>query len=321
MKLLFVGDPHAQVNDLEDCQKLFNYVMKVAQETGAVVFFSGDLYNDHSIVHLEVQKFWRDNFDRLKYKGIETIVIAGNHDISGNKASEACALLAHSEQAEVILNPFVYYDILFSPFTRDDNAFVKACKDHPEVKTVICHATFLGAQFDNGFKVFNGINPNDIPQELVISGHHHTPHSFGKVKYYGSPRWRTLSDANVDRAIWLLEFDNGQLVKETSFSTNNVCRKIWHFEDSEKNPVDIVFNSKDKYFIDIKGSRKWVDSRKSLYEGNAKIRTFVTDKAKTKIKESDGIDIAFSKWTSNFNATRGTDTNILQKLAGERLGR
>jgi hypothetical protein len=90
--------------------------------------------------------------------------------------------------------------ILFVPYVHDPAEFVQICQQYPEAKTVVCHQTFAGSYFENGFLTPDGVEPNLLPQEQVISGHVHSPQRIGKVWYPGAPRWRTVSDANTERA-------------------------------------------------------------------------------------------------------------------------
>jgi hypothetical protein len=42
---------------------------------------------------------------------------------------------------------------------------------------VVCHATFNGARYENGFYAKEALDPDAVPQKRIISGHIHTPAS------------------------------------------------------------------------------------------------------------------------------------------------
>ena len=129
--------------------------------------------------------------------------------------------------------------------------------------TVVCHQTFAGSDYGNGFYAKDGINPDLIPQKKIIGGHIHSGQEFGKVFYVGSPRWRTLTDANQDRAIWLIEFDGeGNLLNKTPFSTNGVCRRVFAATLTPDNPQIPDMQVKDRYRITVKGPVDFVEAKR-----------------------------------------------------------
>lgn len=323
-RFLWVGDPHAEAQDLADCQALADYVVGLAVEHDATVILAGDLYDTHAIIHADVQLFWWDFFQALRQHEVSVIVIKGNHDQPGVVGSRATALLAHVKQATCVLyGPKVLgSNLLFCPYASGDQLLAWS-QEHPECRTLFCHQTFDGSVYDNGFFAGDGVDPNLIKQKLVISGHIHTPQHFGKVWYPGAPRWRTLSDANVNRAVWLLEFsDEGDLVKKTSFDTGVVCRRIIFEEDSPTDPIDLVKvpAAKDEWHVTIKGPAAFVEERLPLFEGRARIRTVRTDaRAVVRVRESEGVAVAFNKFLDGFEPRRGTSKDVLRDLAQDRI--
>jgi hypothetical protein len=206
------------------------------------------------------------------------------------------------------------------PYQADRGQFVELARSLPS-RTLICHQTFAGARYENGFYTEDGVDPALLPQGLVLSGHIHSPQTFGKVTYLGAPRWRTLSDADVERAIWLLEFDDrGQLVSKTPFSTGEVCRQIKYRLDTPQDPVPLPLDQRHDWRIDVRGPAAWVEVRKAqLAVAGVKLRTFKTDVALPKVKESEGVGHAFRKYLQGYSPKHGTDLDRLEEMARERL--
>jgi DNA repair exonuclease SbcCD nuclease subunit len=232
IRLLLVGDVHATPEELGDCRRLIDFVAKTAQENGVdYIVFMGDIYNTHNVMRVEVLAFWKDAFEKLYKICRDVIVLVGNHDYAG-EGLPIHALLAHDTQVLVVDKPCNFdLGILFLPYMSSREAFVEACEYEKAAQstgpTVLCHQTFEGSTYENGMYAPDGVDPNLIPQTTVISGHIHTPQSFGKVMYIGAPRWRTLSDANVERAIWIYDFDSeGKVIKTKSFDTGTACKRI-----------------------------------------------------------------------------------------------
>lgn len=322
-KFLWVGDPHAEPHDLGDCRALADYVIKIAVENDAVVVLAGDLYDTHAIIHADVQLFWWEFFEELRLRGITVIVLKGNHDQPGTEGSKATSLLAHYFHANCVLyGPKVVGKLLFCPYASAED-LVRWSEQHQDCKVLFCHQTFDGSVYDNGFFAGDGVDPNLIKQKLVISGHIHMPQAFGKVWYPGAPRWRTLNDANFDRALWLLEFsDDGDLLSKTAFDTGSVCRRIIAEEDTIAKPIDLeeAPAAKDEWHVTIKGPAAFVEERLPLFQGRARVRTVRTDaKATVRVRESEGIAVAFDKFVDSFEPRRGTDKVVLKEMARDRV--
>jgi DNA repair exonuclease SbcCD nuclease subunit len=320
-KYLLVGDPHATVEDLDDCKELAAQVWGRAKANDATVVYLGDLYHTHAIIHAEVQYFWYQHLQDMKDDGVPVIILKGNHDAPGTSRSLATALIAHHGQAELVLHePMEKDGILFCPYVDDGTLLTSWSNAYYNCKTLICHQTFDGSRYENGFFAGDGVDPDAIIQEKVISGHIHAPQEFGKIWYPGAPRWRTLSDANTDRALWLVEFNpSGRLVSKEAFDTGKVCRQIFHFVDTPDAPITVQPVAKAEYRIDIQGPQSWIDERKPQFETWARVRTLRTDVRAARVKESDGIGPAFSKWLQAFAPRHGTDKETLNEMVKGRL--
>ncbi len=320
-RYLFVGDPHAEPHDLPDARALADFIWRCAKRTGATVLIAGDLYHTHAIIHAEVQYFWWGFLEELRHDKIKSVLIKGNHDAPGTHGSLATPLLTHYDQAVVVSpGPLVQDNILFCPYT-DGKTLVLWSEKFPECGTLVCHQTFDGSRYENGFFAGDGVDPNLIKQKRIISGHIHTPQEFGKVWYPGAPRWRTLSDANIDRAIWLLEFDdNGHLVKRTPFDTGDDCRRIHHFVDTPATPVVVTPNPKDEYRVDLHGPQAWIDERLPYYQGWAKVRATRTDgRTEVVVKESEGVGVALEKYVDAYQPRYGTAKETLTAMVKDRV--
>ncbi len=321
MKTLLVGDPHATADALKEMRRLIDHIYAVAEaEKPDQILLLGDQYHTHSVIHLAVMTFWSEAFKRLGTLGIPVRAMVGNHDMSGNAGAIETSMQAHTAQVEVIDTPRVSNGILYHPYTADHEAFVRNCNSYPEAKTIICHQSFDGAQFDNGFYDPDGIDVNLIPQTQVISGHVHTPQEFGKVWYPGAPRWRTVADANTERAIWLVEHDqSGALVGRRSFPTNVCCRSIHLLEDRIEAQVKIPTGNVS-VVVDVYGTREYVNSRKGELEGaGVRVRTFPDVEKSIKVRESDGIATAYRAFISSYVSKNGTPPSVIWDMSVKRI--
>jgi DNA repair exonuclease SbcCD nuclease subunit len=317
---LIIGDPHAVPEELDDCQKLMDFALGIAAETGASILTLGDQYHSHNVIRAEVMSFWKSFYRKAIKAGVKVRSMVGNHDYSGEH-SKIHSLMAHTDECEVIDRPTWHDGVLYMPYYANRGQFIEDTWVSG-TKTLVCHQTFVGSHYENGSEAPDGVDAGATPQEAIISGHLHTPQSFGKVTYIGAPRWRTLSDANIQRAMWLYEFDDaGSIVGRTAFDTGTVCRQIKSLVDSPDFPVDEALDAGCDWRIDIKGPPDWVERRKKELAGpGVRIRTFITAKAAPVIRESEGIAIAFATYTSKYKPKYGTSSETLTSLAKERLG-
>lgn len=319
IRTLMVGDMHVVPEELEDCSKLLEHVLEVAKaEDLHEVWFSGDQHHTHAVVRLEVMHWWKNAFTALRKAGLEVTCLVGNHD-QLSPGSPIHAMMAY-DGVNVVDRPQGRDGILMLPYFHTQEEFLAAA-NVPGTKTLVCHQTFDGSTYENGFLASDGFDPNLLQQELVISGHIHTGQEFGKVWYVGAPRWRTLSDANVERAVWALEFQDGALVSRKPYSTGEVCRQIRFLEDSPKKPVQLPLDLRHQWRVDVKGPADWCQKRKlELAAAGARVRVFPTQVSQLgRVRESEGIEQAFRSFMGAYTAKHGTPGTVLEAMVKEYL--
>lgn len=322
-RLLVIGDPHAVFEELDECQRLLYFAAKIAEEQSVdEIAILGDLNNTHNIVRVEVLNFWLGNL-RILGRIAPTYVLVGNHDYAGEGSGlHSLAVYEGVPGVNIVASPMRSGCRLYLPYYTLENQprFIEACCDS-ESAIAICHQSFSGAKLDNGVDAFDSIDPNLIPQKLVISGHIHTPQHIGKVINVGSPRWRSVDDANKDRSLRLFEIEkNGNVLSDIKFPTNTVCREIKRAIDTPDNPVVIPAGDNARWHIDIRGPEAWVEERKKAFSfsGDIRIRTFKTMKTTAKVRESEGVAVAFRKFLQSY-IPQSVSIEVLEALVKERL--
>lgn len=330
-KVLIVGDCHVTPQEIEDCNNLANLILETVEQFNIEqVLFLGDLYHANSIVHTPAIAYWNSLFVKL-VKKTEVIALVGNHDQFSHTIRNPYSLIIHAEQNERIhiidkvQSLKILPNVCLAPYYAEPELFFQDINNfkmkHPDCKTLVCHQTFNGAKFNEGFYAKDAVEATSIPFD-IISGHIHTPHAFNNVWYPGSPRWRILSDANIDRAIYIVEFNNdGSYNCPNPIPTNKVCKSISKFIDSPESPVSIVENNNADIRIDVYGPPEYVKDRmielKAKY--NAKCRPFPTKTKKQAVSEADGIEVSFNKFSSNFTPPNKTPLESLLNEVAERL--
>lgn len=291
MKILRVGDPHIRPANIEEAEALMHFIkhLVITLKIDRLELL-GDLFHTHSIIRLEVLEFW-NGWLQVFSDIVETVILVGNHDQSGDYRSTFHALrvfknmMAHRPFLKIVDVPVVYGVYGYMPYIHDIKEFVTQAKSLKEqgANILVCHATFYGSQFDNGFYAPEGINPDDIPFDQIISGHIHKEQMFanGKVDYPGTAKWDTQSDANENKGVWLYEHDDkGKVLVRQMIPTDKVCRPIVSltWKEGEEMPV---FPENAKASIELIGSSTWITKQKASLKGTVGLRSKVTDKKET----------------------------------------
>lgn len=296
LKILRMGDPHIRPSNIEESEKLMEFTLKVIQSIKPYRFeILGDLFHTHAVIRLEVLEFWSKwlkSFSDI----VDTVVLIGNHDQSGNYNSNSHALSVfkriENERLKIIDRGTVIGPFLYMPYIHDGGSFLSIVRGFSgkEARALVCHAEFSGSQYDNGFYAPHGINPDEVPFETVISGHIHKEQIIanGKIDYPGTPKWDTASDANERKGIWLYEHDpvTGQVLQRDLISTEKIVTPIVAFTwiEGQEEPK---YPENAKVSIELVGSSDWISKKKVSLKGKVSISSKFTDK-KEKINRKAG---------------------------------
>jgi hypothetical protein len=304
MKLLYVGDCHATPGELDEMEALLGFIEQVAKENevGGIVFL-GDQFHTHATVNVYVLQFWHRAFKRLA-KTANVIAIVGNHDIPGKadaREGNALSVFAGLDNVHIVEAPTAINGVVFAPYFHDKVMFENFA--WPEGKTLVCHQTFMGAQYENGFYDKDGAFQEKLPFESILSGHIHKQAVLGKVHYLGSPRWRVVDDANEEKHVWVIDHaQDGSVVSKTPFYTGGVCTTMYHFEWKEGETIPFVNNPKARITVDLIGPEPWIKECEANLASIPNIRTrrfFVTENA-PKVRESEGLAQSFKKYVESY---------------------
>lgn len=318
-KWLLVGDPHAVADELDDMQALIDGIIATVEaESPNYLVFLGDQHHNHALVHVEVLAFWRQAFKRLTAL-CPVYALVGNHDMPGDAGSKAHAMMAYAGTGVRVVDRAIQADgCLLLPYRHTEAEFLADLSNFPKEGVVFCHQTFDGSKFENGFFAKDAIDVSSFKDRTFISGHIHAPQRFDNVLYVGAPRWRSLSDIGVERALVLVEIVDGKLDKGKTFNTAQWCQKLVRLEDRQEAPLELETNPRWKYIIDIYGSEDYIKSRKARWSG-CRVRTFPTQSQSKPVSESMGISKAIQVFTDSYTPKFGTSPEVLRDMVNKRL--
>ena len=315
---LVVSDLHATPDELDDVDALMALVVSsIEKERPKRLVFLGDLHHTFAVTNVKVMGFYREWFKILK-RLCDVVAIVGNHDMPGTGAQTPHALLAYEDLICIIDRPTVFDYTLYLPYYADPNLFHEAVEKAAGYEKIYCHQEFNGAMYDNGFFAPHGAEPS-LMTVPTISGHIHTPQKLGQVWYPGAPRWRTLSDANIDRVIVRVN-TQGKMTEQ--IPTGDDCKRIWTARSIEGQKDDSQWpeaNDKDSFRFSIEGSPEFIQAQMATLRAtytNPRITSVIKDK-RIRVRESDGIDVAFKKYATNFKAKNATPPALLMEKASQ----
>lgn len=284
LTVLRVGDPHVKINNLSESEKLMQFVLDTAISLSVDrIELLGDLFHTHAIVRIEVMEFWL-KWLRLLSEKFHTVVLVGNHDQVGDYESKQHALsafkLLNTSKLIIVDEPIQFGKIAYVPYIHHEEDFLKAANSLSDTaKVLVCHGTFQGSVFENGFYAPEGFDLDKVNYPLVISGHIHKRQRFGKCIYPGTGKWDTNSDANEEKGLWLVTHDdNGAILSEKFLDTSKVCTPIYSIEwkEGEEQPVIPA----GRVTLELIGTSEWIKKQKEKLKGKCGLKAKITDKAR-----------------------------------------
>ena len=330
--VLCVGDVHATPSELQDCEALLRLVKETINKHNVEhVLFLGDNHHCHNVLDSRVVSFWTDVINYFVRHSCRVTFLIGNHDFMSPTIMQPHSMVAHKNipGVDIVDVPVRLSDTLFCamPYFYDPvefiNEAVKLKEQNPDVNTLFCHQTFCGASDGLGFCSKDSVEPSAVPFKSIVVGHIHKPMHLGKVWYVGSPRDRTLTDAETEtRHIYVLE--DGK--EPIAIPTNTHCIKIYKYEDSEKEPLSINLSQEELALADLRitinGTSDYIAHRMTELKAkyNAKCRGVPIRGKLAKASESEGIQNAFLRFSKAFTPPNGTNQVYLYKEAYGRLG-
>lgn len=324
MKILRVGDPHITVTNINEAQRLMEFIYDTGKQHGVDrIEFMGDLFHTHAVIRVEVLDFWSKAFHGFLRGGIPVVTLVGNHDQPGSKEKEQemHALSVFNSLVTVVDQPMVLDKIAYIPYMSDQDAILEASQrlyKSGATKMLVAHQTFTGAQYENGFYAEDGIDPQLISQDAIISGHIHMQQQIGKCFYIGTPKWDTMSDANEDKGIWIFEHsEDGSVLSKQFISTQNIVTPIYKHKLTEGfEEPKLVEHARN--YIELHGQSTWIKKMKKKYKGRAHIKAVPTDRVMPRSSEPTGNIYEFLK--ENFQTIDGVTKEQVNEYLKNKVG-
>lgn len=333
--LLPIGDMHVKKDDVEEAKKFITWIVEgvlaLNKSTGRRVLpvFMGDQYNDFSLANVVVAEFWTWAYKyMLQNLGYPPLSLQGNHDM--NQEESASIMTVHSDFTVVVgRDPvFIRKDTAAIGFIRNEDLFYSKVMEayNAGARRVFCHAEFQGCQYENGFYAPHGFDLSKYPADLLFfSGHIHMRQSFGNVTFFGTPRHLTRSDIGEVKGVHIMDLAANTLQFQPT--PKEVWAPFVHIEIDEKDPdlktklaalSEAAKLNPTKVYVDVKGTRDFVQKTTREIPAVKTRSTYTDELVEVKMKESDGIPAAFTRFSSEFfdaaQVPKGLREDVLKRV-------
>lgn len=321
IKSLYLGDPHIQVSNLAESERLlqFTYDTALSQKVDQIVIL-GDLLHTHAIIRVEVQDFWNRWLDKLSQNtGIKLIVLVGNHDKISNQDSSLHSLDIFKRidrpNFTIVDKPMKDGIFTYMPYIHDKDLFVKMSNNPDTLSSVlVCHGTFDGSKYENGMYAPDGIDDKLLNFDTIITGHIHSRQRFGKVIIPGTARWLTTSDANQPKGLWLVDFneENCRILNEIFIDTSHICTPMLSFVWVEGQEAPTIPEG-SRATVELIGSSNWISKQKIILKGKISIKSKNIDQKRSSERKTGN---SLANFLTNVYITK-MDKSELMRFAKE----
>lgn len=274
MKIAVTADLHltARQEHPERYHALENILEQMLNARIETIIIAGDLFHEASRNYAEFDNFCKSP----KYKGIQFLIIVGNHDLRLSNQSVT------AENVEIITEPriltFNSYGLkfLFLPYRKDqtmgEEMSALASELTPNDWVLIGHGDWSeGLQEPNPFEpgVYMPLTRTDLESfkpARVVLGHIHKPMDSGTVHYTGSPCGLDITETGRRRFL-VIDTDSGAIesqIVDSDFIFFNeslvvlplrdesayikeqieAMMKKWALKESEKSKVQIQLKAR-----------------------------------------------------------------------------
>lgn len=303
VKNLYIGDPHATVDSLEDVRRVLAFAHKIANsEQVDNLVILGDLFHTHQTVNLYVLNFWMEELRKIAAPASSVAwapkvkLLVGNHDIPGKADPNVINSLRALElipNVQVISAPYAKAGIEYRPYLHSNTDFERLPELAPHL---VAHVTVNGAQFENGFyvKPEECVNIEHMKYKSIVSGHIHKPGPVGdRVYYVGSSRWVTQSDANQRKYITLATYDQDKVsMVHYPISEHATPIFVLDWKEGQDKPK---YPNNAKVTVNLHGSVDWIRETAGQLS-DVSVRRFPVLAKQAKVSESKGIEQAFKEY-------------------------
>lgn len=322
IKVLFVGDPHFQVNNIPEVEQFIEKMIELAKEKKPdFILIAGDLLHTHERLHTTPLNKAYDFVNSMRQIS-KTIVLVGNHDMENNQkylTSEHWMNGMKEWENVTIVDKVIgqnYEDnfFIFMPYVYPGR-FQEALNTYPgweKADCIFAHQEFFGCKMGAIISIEGDKWPLEFPN--VISGHIHSKQRPQKNIYYSGSSMQHAFGESKHKIIAYLEF--GEDKEYGTYDLQEIDlklpgKKIVYLDIEKLEDYKIEEETRDKIKITVSGVYEQFKSFKKTNKYKKMINQGIKVVFKTKKIEQIELD-------DNNEKNKKTDfTDVLYSLVGE----
>lgn len=329
-KVLLIGDTHSgengnspkynqQVNDM------YTWVTQGFPDVDYVVHL-GDWFHARNKIQIDTLNYGIKGAKILQkaYGKDNVYVLCGNHDTYHLTSLEVSSLAAIEPYVTVIDEITQVEDMLLVPWIVSGEEWDKIFT-YKTAKFCLSHFELNGFYVTDTYKMDHGFSPKALNKsfDLTISGHYHSPQRQGNIQYAGTPIPITMSEANEDHGVWVLDTETGGLdfhvydkVKVISIPYDELADVIDDL-DPENTSIRVEFPDELEDETIITEVRELLDemkfsSSKIKYRGQKAKQ--LLESTNEEVEEVENIDQAVLEFLEGSTEVSGIDNTLMKKL-------
>ena len=327
--ILFIGDPHFQINNISEVELFIPAISKLAiSRKPDIIIIAGDLLHTHERLHTTVLNKAYDFVHEMR-KIAKTYILVGNHDYISNmqflttnhwmnsmKEWDNVVIVDTVQNINIntenfTLVPYVYPGRFNEALdTLGDDRWRKS-------QCIFAHQEFEGCKMGAIISVEGDKWGKSNP--MVVSGHIHSrqkPHD--NVYYPGTPMQIAFGESE-NNVVALMKFSKGSDLELDEIELDLPGKKIMYMDVTEITNFNIDPKSRDKVRVTLSGDYdqfkaiKKTAKYKQLVESGVKIVFKINkdvrmadDEARKDISTTDFTDILFGM------VSNGKDAFLMQ---------
>lgn len=253
MRFIFIADVHlslygqdSYISGLPERLHNLNQVLRriaeyALQNQILKISIGGDVFHTKSIIHSVAQSILIDYIIEYTRKGIEFIIIDGNHDMSSKSGDGVSALKCLDSIAgvDMIHVPKEIENVLFVPWNAKtmEEAIKRGTKDY-----LISHFGLNEAELNSGISIVSDLGLTDLSQyKHCYLGHYHKGQTVGNVTYVGSIMQMDWGEKGEDKRFLIIDTISG--IHQSILTSG--YKKHYELELTQTNKEEILIKARE----------------------------------------------------------------------------
>lgn len=261
--VIFIGDPHFQLNNITDVERFIPAVEALSKEREPdMIVVAGDLLHTHERLHTTVLNQAYSFIDAIR-KIAPVYILVGNHDyisntqfLTSNHWMNGLKEWNNVNIVDTVMNvsintetftmvPYVYPGRFMEALnTLGDDSWLKS-------ECIFAHQEFEGCKMGAIVSVEGDKWPLHYP--LVVSGHIHSKQRPQKNIFYTGTPMQIAFGESEDNIVAVFKFENGKELELDEVKLDLPGKKIVYMDVSEISNFTADTESDDKVRITVSG--------------------------------------------------------------------